>query len=597
MAPANDSSTVSAPAPASARLPAGAGGSGAADEPAAGADRRAGRQPTSDERLRRDEHLRRLHEATRRRGVNKVVYWLTRVVLQPLIHAWFRLERIGHRHIPDGPVILAANHRSFLDPFVIGCCLRRPVYFVAKRELFERRFWGRYLNWLGAFPVRRGESDEDAVETALALLRRGQAVVIFPEGTRIRHGSLGKPRRGVGRLALESGAPVVPIAVTGTERARRGLLVRPVKVRVRCGAPLRFPRVERPSPALARAVLERIWPHIQVQWEWLGGDPPLRSAMVLGDGAKAEALAALLGQAGLNVARGPQVEPEDRTTRGRAVARAVARAGSRLRGRTLEPSGSPDLLVLAASAQALPQLTAEAAQVVDERTLVLVAAKGLVPPLGTTPAAYVSERLRARAVVALGGPVRADDIAAGEACAVVAATDPGARARVAQALRSGGLEVEESSDVVGVELAGCANGAAALAALAVGDERVALAGAAAARVFEEVERLGRQLGARPDTFAGLAGAGELVSAVLSRPTADGCEQPEDAENTCSRGAAGAHQFPAGALEAIALLEGRMRRAGVDAPVTRSLRALLEGRIDRARWLERVRRPRPTQRAA
>src|SRR3954464_4915063 len=195
--------------------------------------------------------LARHHEKTRRRGVNALVYWAVRAVVQPAGHLRFRLSRTGHRNIPDGPVILAANHRSFLDPFVIGVCLRRPVYFVAKKELFDNRLQGWFLNCLGAFPVRRGESDEDSVQTALELLERGQAVVIFPEGTRIRSGSLGKPKRGVGRMALESGAPVVPVALTGTERARsRGLRIKPVKVSLRFGRALTFPRVNEPSPDL-----------------------------------------------------------------------------------------------------------------------------------------------------------------------------------------------------------------------------------------------------------------------------------------------------------------------------------------------------------
>ena len=219
--------------------------------------------------------LARHHERTRTRGVNKLVYWITRGLLQPAIHVYFRLRRTGRHHIPAGPLILAANHRSFLDPFVIGCCLRRPVYFVAKKELFENRLQGWFLNCLGAFPVRRGESDEESVKTALALLERGEAVVIFPEGTRMREGGLGEPRRGGGRMALQSAAPVVPIAVIGTDRARRRrVLIRPVKVAVRCGPPLRFPRVEDPSPRLATGVTERIWPCVELQWGWLGGEGP-----------------------------------------------------------------------------------------------------------------------------------------------------------------------------------------------------------------------------------------------------------------------------------------------------------------------------------
>jgi 1-acyl-sn-glycerol-3-phosphate acyltransferase len=122
-----------------------------------------------------------LHRRARERGVNPIVYWIVRAVLQPFFHLYFRLSRIGREHIPqEGPVILAANHRSFLDPFVIGTMVRRPVYFVAKRELFRNRLQAWLLNALGAFPVDRGNGDQDAIDTAKTILARGDCVVIFP---------------------------------------------------------------------------------------------------------------------------------------------------------------------------------------------------------------------------------------------------------------------------------------------------------------------------------------------------------------------------------------------------------------------------------
>jgi glycerol-3-phosphate dehydrogenase (NAD(P)+) len=224
------------------------------------------------------------HTRARERGVNKPVYWFVRAIVQPAILIWFRLGRFGREHMPsEGGVILAANHKSFLDPFVVACCIRRPVYFVAKRELFDKRWQGWLLNALGAFPIRRGESDEESMATAKEIVRRGDAVVIFPEGTRIRKpDELGNAKRGVGRLALETGAPVVPVAVTGTDRARRGWRIRPVKVRVRLGPALRYPSVETASPRLAGRVTERIWPCVELQWRWLRGlEQPPRPAQWL----------------------------------------------------------------------------------------------------------------------------------------------------------------------------------------------------------------------------------------------------------------------------------------------------------------------------
>jgi 1-acyl-sn-glycerol-3-phosphate acyltransferase len=220
----------------------------------------------------RDTDLSALRKHSLDRGVNPWLYWPLRAVLLPFFLLYFRLERIGHERIPaSGPVLLAANHRSFLDPFVIGALTRRPVYYVAKRELFERRWQAWLLNGLGAFPIDRGAGDEHAMATARAILERGDCVVIFPEGTRVRRGPLGKPHRGVGRLALQTGARVVPVAVMGTEDVRRGWRIRPRKVRIRCGVPLGFPTVREPSQSVALGVAVRIWACVSLQWEWLGG--------------------------------------------------------------------------------------------------------------------------------------------------------------------------------------------------------------------------------------------------------------------------------------------------------------------------------------
>jgi 1-acyl-sn-glycerol-3-phosphate acyltransferase len=155
---------------------------------------------------------------------------------------------------------------------VIGMLVRRPVYYMAKRELFEKRWQAWILNSLGAFPIDRGTGDAAAMDTARAILARGDCVVVFPEGTRVRRGPLREPKRGIGRLALESGAPVAPVAVFGTEHVRRGWRIRPRKIRVRVGRPLLFGTTGDSSPAVAAGVTERIWACVSLQWEWLGGE-------------------------------------------------------------------------------------------------------------------------------------------------------------------------------------------------------------------------------------------------------------------------------------------------------------------------------------
>jgi len=361
-----------------------------------------------------------LHRRAREKGVNPLVYWLVRAVLQPVFHLYFRLSRIGREHIPEsGPVILCSNHRSFLDPFVIGTCLRRPVYYVAKQELFKYRFVAWILNSLGAFPVVRGAGDQDMLETAKAILDRGDAVLMFAEGTRIRPGALGRPKRGVGRLALETGAPVVPVAIIGSENVRNGWRFRPHKVRIRIGGPLTFPKVEKASPQLAAAVTDRIWPNVMLQWEWLGGLPPLRRAAVIGAGADGAALATMLTRAGVQVDRG-------------AVADLSAH----------------DLVAFAVPAEQLPEALERHGAAIPERAGVLVLSRGMVPPRHERPSELAATRTAAWAVGAARDAQAALD---GTGPLVLAAADTAFRRQVADALTSAGVAVTATRDVAAVE--------------------------------------------------------------------------------------------------------------------------------------------------
>jgi glycerol-3-phosphate dehydrogenase (NAD(P)+) len=537
-----------------------------------------------------------LHRRTREQGANRFLYWLVRALFQPVFYTYFRYVRIGREHIPaHGPVIIAANHRSFLDPFVIATMARRPMYYVAKTELFRNRALAWILSSLGAFPVERGAGDEEFIETATAILARGEIVLIFPEGTRTRPGTLGKPRRGVGRLALETGAPVVPLAIIGTEAVRRGIRIRPHKVRLRAGRPLRFPRVENPTPALARAVSDRIWPMVMLQWEWLGGLPPIRRAAIIGGGAWGTSLAVCLARAGFEVDLGCRTHEQ-------AAALAGARENVRhlpgvalpdtvrvLRAADLALQGH-DLVCLAVPARSLPSALAAHGERITSRHGVLVASKGLVAPLGTLPAAFAAERCKARAIAVLGGPVHAAEVLEHGVAVTLASLDLGFARQLADALAVARFDVSISNDVTGVELAGCAADAAVLAAGAASPAGPGVAGAAAGKVFAEVDALARSRGGRPETFAGLAGVGDLVATVLADRSAHRHAGELLAQGVPAAELAQADGQGADAVDYLPMLASAARDARLQSPALEGLAALVQGQIRPEQWTATVTEP-------
>ncbi len=540
------------------------------------------------------------HERTRTRGVNPIVYWISRALLQPFSHLYWRLSRIGREHIPEsGPVILASNHRSFLDPFIIGLMTRRPVYYVAKEELFRHRLFAWFINSLGAFPVRRGAADAEMVATAKAILARGGVLLIFPEGTRIRPGALGQPKRGVGRLVLETGAQVVPIALIGTEAIRKGWRIRPHKVRIRAGSPLRFPHLEQATGPLAARVTDRIWPNVMLQWEWLGGLPPLRRAAVIGGGAWGTAVSVMLARAGIEVDLGCRTGAQAELVAGaRANERYLPDVDLPKRVHPVRASelklGRYDLVAFAVPASDLPAAVAEHAPSIAPRTGVLMLSKGLVPPLGSLPSAYVAERTRAWALGALGGPGHASASLAAGASLVLATPNASFARQIGDALAAAGLDVSHTADVVGVELAGCAKNAAALAAAAAGGAGPNAAGAAAGKVFAEIDAFARRSGSRPETFAGLAGTGDLVATVLAEGSRNRRAGELLAQGVPASDIAGALGQTAEAVGAVPLLAARLAQAGVDAPVLRGLAGIIDGSVDPDDWTQSLTAPKASR---
>jgi 1-acyl-sn-glycerol-3-phosphate acyltransferase len=552
-----------------------------------------------------EERLQRYHDYTRRHSVNWPLYLLARILMTPFFLVYFRLGRTGREHgRVSGGLIVAANHRSFLDPFAIGAALpwRRPMNYVAKVELFERRWQGWLLSRLGAFPIRRGEADELAMDTARMVVQRGGTVCIFPEGTRIRRGTLVPPKRGVGRLALQTGAPVLPTAVFGSERVRRRWRIYPRQVRVRLGKAMTFPRVEEPSPPLAESVTARIWPNVLLQWEEMGGLPPMRRAAVIGAGSWGTAVAVLLARGGLEVQLGARTAEQ---------AAEMAEAGENrryLEGVELPDSllvcpaseielAGLDLVCMAIPSGSLPQAVGAIADRVSDRSSVLLLTKGLIAPLGQLPAEYVGERIRARAVACLGGPAHAREAVSGSAALVLGSGDADLRDQLGEVFDRAGLVCERSRDVTGVEMAGAAKNAAALAAAATEPFGLNAAGIAATQVWRECIAYAISRGAELETFSGLAGVGDLTATVLA-PSG----RNRRAGELLGRGTPAA-EIPAligqasEGLDAVPLLAAALSASGGPAEGLNGLAALIRGEIDAEAWVAGLRLVERSRKAA
>ena len=180
-----------------ARLPASEAAGGSPGAPGTGRTRRPGRRGNPD------------------RG-----YLIAGSVVKPLMRVWFRIRVEGSEHVPSqGPVILASNHRSNMDPVLLASAVKRPVAFMAKAELFVGPL-GWIMRWIGQFPVRRGGIDREALRRTDAVLARGSMLGLFPEGTR-GDGRFSAVHPGLAYIVVRQRCPVLPVAIFGTERVRR----------------------------------------------------------------------------------------------------------------------------------------------------------------------------------------------------------------------------------------------------------------------------------------------------------------------------------------------------------------------------------------
>src|SRR4051794_30297026 len=215
------------------------------------------------------EYFTRFHERARTRDPDWV-YELVRVLTTLWGYIAFRARCIGADHVlPAGKVIVAPNHFSFMDHFLVGMFIRRKVRFMAKSQLFTPPMQWIYTHG-GVFPVRRGHRDEEAIVTANSILDRGGCLAMYCEGGRSRDGKLAEQAKpGIGRLALETGATVVPIAIHGSSKVRNWRKLEFPKVTIQFGDPFRYEKVAEPTRDRAQATANEILDVIKVLYNGL----------------------------------------------------------------------------------------------------------------------------------------------------------------------------------------------------------------------------------------------------------------------------------------------------------------------------------------
>ena len=174
------------------------------------------------------------------------------------------MEKQGSEHIPaQGAVLIAANHIAYFDPPLIGSASPRELYYMAKKELFENSLFGWLISKFNAFPISREGFDREGIKRATEVLREGNALLVFPEGTRSKDGNLKEPKLGVAKLALETGAPVVPAYIDYSGSWLKAFFQRQ-KIKIKFGSPIKpeefngIPKSKEGYLNITRQIFERI---------------------------------------------------------------------------------------------------------------------------------------------------------------------------------------------------------------------------------------------------------------------------------------------------------------------------------------------------
>lgn len=237
------------------------------------------------------------YHAQVRDGPPEWVYEGVRLITVLTALTFFRAQGFGSENVPNGPVILAPNHASFMDHFFVGGFIRRHVQFMAKSQMFGKQPMSWVYNHGGVFPVRRGFHDEEAFVTAFQILARGGAIGMYVEGGRSRTGAVGTDAKaGIGRLAVESGAPVVPVAILGSHQVRNWKRLRFPKVVVRYGRAVRFEQHEHSTREQQQRAADEILRRIREMHDELSEVGPRRAARVARERAAADRAADRAGR-------------------------------------------------------------------------------------------------------------------------------------------------------------------------------------------------------------------------------------------------------------------------------------------------------------
>jgi 1-acyl-sn-glycerol-3-phosphate acyltransferase len=232
------------------------------------------------------EYFDEFHESAR--NGSTWMYTIARFILTLPTILIYRVTAEGVANVPrKGALVLAPNHFSQMDHFFAGVYLRRKIRFMAKSQMFGPPVLTYIYKHGGVFPVRRGHHDEEAFKTAFELLDQGEMLLVYAEGGRSRTQEMGEPKAGIGRIALESGAPIVPVAIHGSARVRGWKRLRFPRIRIQFGEPRSFPIEASPSKERQLEAATEVFDDVKAMYEELSTRSGSRSGSRTPDRARA----------------------------------------------------------------------------------------------------------------------------------------------------------------------------------------------------------------------------------------------------------------------------------------------------------------------